>query len=163
MAKYKDLQPWLEYFQMLHTYEAKGYLEVKPADHEAYITEPALISLSPTDDPARAADAMPATIVNLRVYAAYHDAAAKGAASAPSEESSAVSASGDLDYLRAPFALHVVKPDPPYDLLYTILTTRRRSWWKPWSHHDHFELIDYRPQRPFVVTPKQGPPTPPDK
>ena len=42
MSKRKFLQPWLDYFDMLHTYEQKGYLEVKPDKHEAFITRAAL-------------------------------------------------------------------------------------------------------------------------
>ena len=42
----KDLQPYLDYFDMLRTYAEQGLLEVLPAAHEAYITAPALFTLS---------------------------------------------------------------------------------------------------------------------
>ncbi len=48
MTKKKtNLQPWLDYFKMLQRYEAKGFLEVKSQEHEAYITRAALLTLVP--------------------------------------------------------------------------------------------------------------------
>ena len=134
--KHQNLQPWLDYFDMLRTYVGKGYLEVKPDDHEAYITMPALLALSPTDDPLRAIDTVPETIVGIRTYAAFLHAA-KTASASPSD-----------DYLRRTFALHAVKPEAPHDLLYTLLITQRRSWRRLFRYADHLELIDYcRPEK----------------
>ena len=48
-SKHQDLQPWLDYFKMLQQYEAKGFLEIKPQEHEAYITRAALLTLIPED------------------------------------------------------------------------------------------------------------------
>ena len=36
MAKHKDLQPWLDYFDMLHTYEENGFLLMKPMSHSLH-------------------------------------------------------------------------------------------------------------------------------
>ena len=114
MSKRKSLQPWLEYFDMLHTYEQKGYLEVKPEKHEAYITRAALFTLSPTpalpEGEGVAADTRVLdTARRLRTYAAY-------------------SSASDADYDKYAFALHVVKEEPPHDVLCTLLLTRKRNW-----------------------------------
>ena len=114
MSKRKSLQPWLEYFDMLHTYEQKGYLEVKPEKHEAYITRAALCTLSPTpalpEGEGGAADTRVLdTARRLRIYAAYRS-------------------SSDADYDKYAFALHVVKEEPPHDVLCTLLLTRKRNW-----------------------------------
>ena len=45
--KHKNLQPWLDYFDMLHTYEQKGYLQMEPQKHETYVTRAALLTLVP--------------------------------------------------------------------------------------------------------------------
>ena len=114
MSKRKSLQPWLEYFDMLHTYEQKGYLEVKPEKHEAYITRAALCTLSPTTDlPEGEGGAADTRVLDtarrLRTYAAYRSAS-------------------DADYDKYAFALHVVKEEPPHDVLCTLLLTRKRNW-----------------------------------
>jgi hypothetical protein len=44
-----DIQPYLDYFTVLRTYVEQGLLEVLPAAHEAYITAPALYTLSYAD------------------------------------------------------------------------------------------------------------------
>ena len=49
-GKWKNLEPWLDYFDMLNTYVKAGYLEVFPSLAEAYITEPALMTLANVDD-----------------------------------------------------------------------------------------------------------------
>ena len=150
MAKHKNLQPWLDYFHMLHTYEEKGFLQIEAGKHEAYVTEPALYTLVGYDftaqqdaSPLHVARQVSRLVRRLRAYAAWK------------------SADGG-DYLSYPFALHTVKPDEPHDLLYTIVLSSKRRWWKLWLKHDHFEVIDYR-DTPLVVTPKQDPPTPPKK
>jgi len=114
MSKRKSLQPWLEYFDMLHTYEQKGYLEVKPEKHEAYITRAALCTLSPTPDlPEGEGGAADTRVLDtarrLCTYAAYRSAS-------------------DADYDKYAFALHVVKEEPPHDVLCTLLLTRKRNW-----------------------------------
>ena len=53
MKKHKDLQPWLEYFEMLRRYKEKGLLHMQPDKHEAYVTEPALHAMSPGNDPQK--------------------------------------------------------------------------------------------------------------
>ena len=47
--KHQDLTPRLDYFKMLQQYEQKGFLEVKPKEHEIYITRAALLTLVPED------------------------------------------------------------------------------------------------------------------
>ena len=49
-SKHPDLTPWLDYFKMLQRYEQKGFLEIKPQEHEAYITRAALLTLVPEAD-----------------------------------------------------------------------------------------------------------------
>ena len=127
MSKRKSLQPWLEYFDMLHTYEQKGYLEVKPEKHEAYITRAALCTLSPTpalpEGEGVAADTRVLdTARRLRIYAAYRS-------------------SSDADYDKYAFALHVVKEEPPHDVLCTLLLTRKRNWLG--IRRERVEVINY--------------------
>ena len=129
MSKRKSLQPWLDYFEMLHTYEQKGYLEVKPEKHEAYITRAALCTLShtpalPEGEGAAADTRVFDTARRLRTYAAYRSFS-------------------DADYDKYTFALHVVKEEAPHDLLYTLLLTRRRRWWWPWRKAEKVEIINY--------------------
>ena len=129
-SKTKDLQPWLDYFEMLQTYEAKGFLDMKADKHEAYITEPALFALSSAKDlrdawqRALAVEGMTVVQRRIRAYAGWK------------------SMHGG-DYLSRPFALHVVKDAYPHDLLYTLVITSRRRWWKLWMWHDSIEVISY--------------------
>ena len=118
---------------MLQEYERNGYLEVKPADMEAYITMPALMALSPSAPdgrPMQDADFrqlesdMRDAVRRIRAYGVWRSQKGSGA-------------------LSWPFAVHVVKPDMPHDLLHTILITRRRVWWKLWMYADRFDVIDY--------------------
>lgn len=137
MAKHQDLQPWLDYFEMLHTYEEKGFLLMKPAEHEAYVTQPALYTLSAhaaritvTPDNAellqeQLASDMPGILRSLRAYAGH------------------LSMRG-YDYINQPFSLHMVLPDAPHDLICTFLMTRRRRWWWPWRKMDCIEIFSYR-------------------
>ena len=130
MAKHKNLQPWLDYFEMLHTYEQKGFLQIEAEKHEAYVTHPAFLTLCGFDmepdgmEMPRTAIAMGKTIRRLRTYAAF------------------ISQDG-ADYDRYAFAVHVVKDVEPHDLLHTIVLTTRRRWWKLWMRHDSFDVISY--------------------
>lgn len=130
MAKIKNLQPWLDYFDMLSTYEDKRLLEVNPEKHEAYVTRPSLFTLSGvtiTDENVDMPSVMVSvarTLRHLRTYAAWK------------------SQHGD-NYLSRPFALHVVKEGETPDLLCTLLMYRRRVWWKLWFRADRIELIEY--------------------
>ena len=54
--KNRDLQPWLDYFGLLRTYEEKGFLEVKPDRHEAYVTQAAMMTLLGIGDPVQTED-----------------------------------------------------------------------------------------------------------
>lgn len=124
----KNLQPWIDYFEMLHEYELKGYLEVQPAMHEAYVTLPALCTLSTDrDDTAATVETAKNQVKAARRIRAY--------AGWKSQEGAS--------YLAGSFALHVVGDAAPHDLIYTLLMTRRRRWWKPWRKSDCLELIDY--------------------
>lgn len=123
--KKKDLQPWLDYFSMLRSYEQRGYLEMVPGKGEAYITQPALHALSEGDDPVQqAAWSLPATVRNLRTYAGWRSQEGPG-------------------YLKKTFAVHVVKEQSPHDLLYTVLLTTRRHWWWPFRKLETMETIKY--------------------
>ncbi len=137
MAKHEDLQPWVDYFDMLGAYEEKGFLLVKPAEHEAYVTQPALCTLSALASQIdvtpgnaallqqRLAEDMPDILRRIRAYAGWKSGQEYG-------------------YLTVPFILHVVQPDAPHDLICTFLMTPRRRWWlMPWKKADHIEIIKY--------------------
>lgn len=141
--KHQNLQPWLDYFDLLRSHIEMGYLEVKPDDHEAYITLPALLAMSPTDDPLSALDGVPATITGIRTYAAFLHSAQNAATQEQPD-----------DYFRRTFALHVVKPEQPHDLLYTLLMTKQRSWRHLFIEEDHIELIDYTSDNDHDATEK---------
>lgn len=132
MSKTVDLQPWLEYFEMLHTYEKQGFLEVKADEHEAYVTQPALHAMSEGDDPQKQLmdGSVEKTLSRLRIYAAWQYANKQAAKELQS-------------YLKQNFSIHVVKDSEPYDLLYTFLLSRKRKWWKLLLKGKHIELIDY--------------------
>lgn len=94
----KDLQPYLDYFDVLRKYAEQGLLEVLPAAHEAYITAPALYALSYVDDidklvkhvehtgnrfeqlrlNAKLFQSLTATTNNIRIYADFLNANADG-------------------------------------------------------------------------------------
>lgn len=132
MSKTVNLQPWLDYFEMLHTYEQKGFLQSDCEKHEAYVTRSSLHTLSGEEDtlPAttsggiRRMRAYVATVRRLRAYAAWQSREGR-------------------DYLERPFAVHVVKEEPPHDLLCTILLDRRRRWQSLWFKADSFDVITY--------------------
>lgn len=114
MAKRDNLQPWLDYFEMLSVYETRGLLEIQYDRHEAYLTLAAACTLTELDVrtgviPMRR---LRQEVTRLLAYAGY------------------MSRQGQ-EYLDRPFAVHVVKDDTPHDLLYTMLLMRRR-WWNPW-------------------------------
>lgn len=137
MARIRNLQPWLDYFRMLQRYEQEGFLQTDAEKHEAYITRAALCTLS-ADGPVilgkdiedweyaarRLMKDIPKAVRRIRSYAAW------------------ISREGD-GYISHPFALHVVQEDWPHDLLYTVVITSRRRWWKLWMWHDTFDVIRY--------------------
>jgi len=155
MAKKRtNLQPWLDYFKMLQQYEAKGFLEVKPQEHEAYITRAALLTLSPTpalpegEVDAANGKALHDTLSRLRAYAAYRWAPAVGQQhpadmNDPAAPLPAIPEAELTAYLSQPFAVHIVKEEYPHDLLLTLLLTQKRSWRTAWRTVDTIEAIDY--------------------
>lgn len=157
MAKKKtNLQPWLDYFKMLQRYEAKGFLEVKPAEHEAYVTRAALLTLAGIDaENVQSAaisslsdDKLIDLISILRAYAAYRWAPAVGQQhpadmNDPAAPMPAIPEAELTAYLSQPFAVHIVKEDYPHDLLLTLLLQQKRSWRTAWRTVDTIETIDY--------------------
>lgn len=156
MAKKKtNLQPWLDYFKMLQRYEAKGFLEIKPAEHEAYVTRAALLTLAGIDaeDVQSAAvssqpEALADTLSRLRTYAAYRWAPAVGQQhpvdiNDPDAEIPVIPIEELTAYFSQPFAVHIVKEDYPHDLLLTLLLQQKRSWRTAWRTVDTIEVIDY--------------------
>ena len=156
MAKKKtNLQPWLDYFKMLQQYEQKGFLQMNPKEHEAYVTRAALLTLANID----AVDIQPVTsslsdeklidlISILRAYAAYRSAPAVGQQhpadmNDPAAPLPAIPEAELTAYLSAPFAVHIVKEDYPHDLLLTLLLQQKRSWRTAWRTVDTIEAIDY--------------------
>ena len=105
--KHKDLQPWVDYFEMLRANVESGFLQMSVAKHEAFVTQPGIHAMSKGDDPAKQIE--DGSIINtahrIFVYAAWLSGEGNG-------------------YLHKPFAVHVVKPDEPPDMIYTILFTR---------------------------------------
>ena len=127
MAKnHKDLQPWLDYFDMLQTYESKGYLELQLDKHEAYVTLPAIHAMSKGDNPQEQLrdGSIIETMRHIRCYAAFRSM-------------------NGTEYINPPFAIHVVQPEPPYDLLYTLLITRHKSLRTLMRWRDKIETITY--------------------
>ncbi len=135
--KTADLQPWLDYFEMLQTYEQKGFLEVAPDKHEAYITRAALYTLADAIHKTADSNILAAitdtcvltssvfdTARRIRTYAAWCSQQGEG-------------------YLSWHFALHVVGEDASHDLITTLLLTRRRRWWCPWRKTEYVEIITY--------------------
>lgn len=155
--KRTNLQPWLDYFKMLQQYETKGFLEIKPQKHEAYITRAALLTLDNID----AVDIQPVTsslsdeklidlISILRAYAAYRSAPAIGQQhpvdmNDPAAPLPAIPEAELTAYLSQPFAVHIVKEDYPHDLLLTLLLQQKRSWYG--RTKDVIEVIDYTEQK----------------
>lgn len=151
-SKHPDLTPWLDYFKMLQQYEAKGFLEIKPAEHEAYVTRAALLTLSLEDvssfmfqvsrndaqqepetrnlKPETNDKALVALLSRIRAYAGW-----KAAAADPS------AISHQPSYISVPFAVHIVKEDYPHDLLLTLLLQQKRTWYG--RAKDTIESIDY--------------------
>ena len=155
MAKKRtNLQPWLDYFKMLQQYEAKGFLEVKPQEHEAYVTRAALLTLSPTqalpegEGDAANGKALHDAVTRIRAYAAYRWAPAVGQQhpvdiNDPEAEIPVIPIEELSAYFSQPFAVHVVKEDYPHDLLLTLLLQQKRSWRMAWRTVDTIEAIDY--------------------
>ena len=150
--KHQDLQPWLDYFKMLQQYEQKGFLEIKPQEHEAYITRAALLTLSPTpalpegEGDAANGKALADTLSRLRAYAAYRWAPAVGQQhpvniNDPDAEIPVIPIEELTAYFSQPFAVHIVKEDYPHDLLLTLLLQQKRAWYG--RRKDTIEVIDY--------------------
>ena len=160
----KDLSPYLEYFELLAAYVRQGYLEVFPATNEAFITRPALHALANTDlnaDKGKIALSLFATAKYLRIYTQYLNASLEGfklykAAWDEAQDQHKPSFSGFAgkqadenckkirrEVMRKSFALHVVKSQYPYDLLYTILLTSKRRWYWPFSKTTTCSVIAY--------------------
>jgi len=152
MTKKKtNLQPWLDYFKMLQRYETKGFLEIKPQEHEAYITRAALLTLAGIDAEDVQSAAVPQklpnladTLRNIRAYAVWLEAAL----TTPATETAAANSSLFTLHssLKTPFAVHIVKEDYPHDLLLTLLLQQKRTWYG--RTKDTIEVIDYTEQKP---------------
>lgn len=165
--KHRDLQPWLDYFQMLHTYEQKGFLEVKADKHEAYVTRAALLTLVPevvssfkvqvsgvpTDSDAAAQLEtlnlkLETCVSALRTYAAYLAAHQRGVQdfvpqtlADPAATLPPIPEKELTAYLAQNFALHVVHDDPPHDPLLTLLLSLKNR--HVGRKTDHIEVISY--------------------
>lgn len=132
MSKTVNLQPYLDYFDVLNSYIEKGYLEVYPEKGEAYVTEAALNALSDSDaapqekdlvmEGARRLRTYTVTLRHIRAYAGWRSLEGKA-------------------YLDKPFALHVVKDMHPYDVLFTLVLSVRRRWWALWCKTDCIDVI----------------------
>lgn len=134
-----NLQPWLDYFDLLRSYERNGYLEMLPDKGEAYITQAAFFTLTGydgdsdlihnnTDDAIRRLRTCTALLRRMRAYAGWRSQEGK-------------------DYLAKPFAMNVVSDNRNNDPLFTMLLTRRRKWWSLWRKVDDIEVIQYESKR----------------
>lgn len=121
--KHKDLQPWIDYFEMLRANVESGFLQMSVVKHEAFVTQPGIHAMSEGDDPAKQIEngSVLQTAHRIFTYAAW------------------LSGEGD-GYRHKPFAVHVVKPDEPHDMIYTILFTRVLRFFK-WK--EKVEVINY--------------------
>lgn len=131
MGKNKNLQPWIDYFEMLQEYEHGGFLQTDPKKHEAYVTRAALLTLSGNEEPFEATSAsirqlreFSDVVRRVRAYAGWRSQEGKR-------------------YLKYSFAMHVVKEEEPHDVLCTILLSRVRPWWCPFWKRDRIETITY--------------------
>lgn len=155
MSKRKSLQPWIDYFKMLHTYEQEGDLEVKLDKHEAYITRAALYTLNDIPPIHVGEEVINGinildTVRRIRTYVDFLTANSIGlsafdlkAAYDPEEPLPSIPVKQLKSVGSKPFALHVVKEEAPHDLLCTILLTRRRVWWRLWRNAEQVEVITY--------------------
>ena len=121
--KHKDLQPWLDYFEMLCVYVDSGCLQMSVAKHEAFVTQPGIHAMSEGEDPAKQIE--DGSIINtahrIFIYAAWLSGEGNG-------------------YRNKPFAVHVVKDSEPHDMIYTILFTRVLRFLR-WE--EKVEVINY--------------------
>lgn len=132
--KNNDLQPWFDYFDALQRLVRNGYLEMRPAEHEAYVTRAAFYSLvAGSDSPEHLSKTVGApgylekimgVAKRIRTYAAF------------------LSQEGGK-YIAHSFALHIVEEDAPHNLLSTLLLRHRRLWWSPWRKRENIKIINY--------------------
>ena len=121
--KHKDLQPWVDYFEMLSANVESGFLQVEVVKHEAFVTQPAIHAMSEGDDPAKQIEdgSILQTAHRIFTYAAWLSGDGNG-------------------YRHKPFAVHVVKGSEPHDMIYTILFTRVLRFLR-WE--EKVEVINY--------------------
>ena len=117
------MQPWVDYFEMLRANVESGFLQMSVVKHEAFVTQPGIHAMSEGDDPEKQIEdgSVLQTAHRIFTYAAWLSGEGNG-------------------YRHKPFAVHVVKPDEPHDMIYTILFTRvlRFMRWK-----EKIEIINY--------------------
>lgn len=123
MKKRKDLQPWVDYFEMLRVNVESGFLQMSVAKHEAFVTQPGIHAMSKGDDPAKQIEdgSVLQTAHRIFTYAAWLSGEGNG-------------------YRNKPFAVHVVKDSEPHDMIYTILFTRVLKFMR-WK--EQVEVINY--------------------
>lgn len=165
----RDLQPWIDYQDMLNQYVRCGYLEMSPSKNEAYITEAAFFTLfgvfadrDYTNNIAAAVRAwrkarlvvhvirMYALILDTHsdAYNAYIEASRKLRDSRMPIPETAVGQTRDSirrfgEGANMDFALHIVDDVSPHDLHLTLFITTKRRWWCPWQKDEHIEVIPY--------------------
>lgn len=111
--KYKDLQPWLDYFEMLKAYVNDEYLQMDVERHECFVIQSAIHAMSDGDNPMiqMRDGSIEKTARRLRAFAGWKSC--EGAS-----------------YLHQQFAVHVVADEGKHDPLYTILLTMKHHLWK---------------------------------
>ena len=154
--KRTDLQPLLDYFDLLRRYEQKGYLEPKPEDHEVYITLSAYATLLPpagmtAKENLSYGSAVYYNLQHMRTYAAWLAAARRGladhdpkTAADPMVPLKTIPTKELTGYLSQPFSLHIVADEHPHDLITTLLLSKKRHWHHLWRKTDHVDVINYK-------------------
>ena len=121
--KRKDVQPWVDYFEMLRANVESGFLQMSVVKQEAFVTQPGIHAMSEGDDPEKQIEdgSVLQTAHRIFTYAAWLSGEGNG-------------------YHHKSFAVHVVKDTEPHDMIYTILFTRVLRFFK-WK--EKVEVINY--------------------
>ena len=130
-ARPSDIQPWMDFVEVLDRYRNRGYLELA-SPGEAYVTMAAISTLAGIDPLQAAArtdyaysaslwDKLKGVARYIMVYAAY-----SGCAGLPKS-----------------YAVNVVGDRMPHEPLFVILVCRRRSWRTAWRMKDCFKIVFY--------------------
>ncbi len=115
----------IDYFDVLRAYERKSYLETHADKHSAYVTRVALCALTGSEAPdAQVREIVERTARYVRAWAAFKSGEGRA-------------------YEHTPFALHVMSDDEQPRVLFTVVLSQPRRWWRLWRRTEHLEVITY--------------------